>query len=445
MGTEDIKSSQDIMQLGDEKLIQEQKYLNNLVKGDLIIRYGIFMFVYYVFQMIGVYFWSGRVTNSNIKIIVAGQIIVQSLGFVVLVHVQQLLSNQQLTIISTQEETCRKSLIQVVSGIQDLQWEALQLVQFNFKIQMEDKTLYRAIFFYALYPKFTSEDKFQYQKMQSTMFFQSVFIQSQNEFTQRVTRHQRSRSSFEVNTLKQVLWKDKNLVFSLAYQGLLYFFYFGIFDMLVIYCLTVIEIQSELFYSNIYCYAALGIQFYQIYANDVNFFEKKELSKRFSIRSHKIKLIFVGITTLLCLFLLRYLSQINRMALMIIIGVLFTIFNMQMTGIMSDSNHIIEQIALNCGEDGDHVRNLSQFNSALSKIFSTLILSSFAAFNFWQLQNRNLDFMYVIVVLAISLLIALMLINCYEEKERDEEDNQGKGSVQIVEEVSNDEKVGIYT
>lgn len=43
--------------LNDEKLIQEQITLNNEIKGDLVFRYGLFMMLYYAFQMIGVYFW----------------------------------------------------------------------------------------------------------------------------------------------------------------------------------------------------------------------------------------------------------------------------------------------------------------------------------------------------------------------------------------------------
>lgn len=66
-----------------------------------------------------------------------------------------------------------------------------------------------------------------------------------------------------------------------------------------------------------------------------------------------------GIITILCLFVLKYLSSINTYVLMIMIGILFTLYSIIMTKLICNSNHIIENIAIKCNEDGDHVRNLS--------------------------------------------------------------------------------------
>ncbi len=72
--------------------------------------------------------------------------------------------------------------------------------------------------------------------------------------------------------LKQILWKDRNLLFSLSFQGLIYFISIGVFDIFGIYCITVLNIEEELFLSNIYCSAMFALFVYQMIGFNANFF-----------------------------------------------------------------------------------------------------------------------------------------------------------------------------
>lgn len=68
----------------------------------------------------------------------------------------------------------------------------------------------------------------------------------------------------------------------------------------------------------------------------------------------------------------------------------FLTLSVNFSHILSLNNSLLEEIAFKCGEDADHVRNLSQFNAAVAKCLGPLTFCLFATFNFWQLHDLYL-------------------------------------------------------
>lgn len=221
------------------------------------------------------------------------------------------------------------------------------------------------------------------------MFFQSVFFMSQNQFTKVITRHQRTRNTLDKQLLKQLLWKDKNLLFAILYQGLIYAVFYGFMDIFSVYCATVLEIRNELFLSNIYTVAIFAVYLNQMFFLDVNFFDKIESTR--SAQSKLITSLLFGSASFVLVFLLRFMSSLNSYLLLVITAVVFIIFNIISSQILNQSNYLIEQTALYCGEDSDHARNLAQLNASISKIICPFLLCLCGAFNFWQIHNPYLS------------------------------------------------------
>ena len=76
--------------------------------------------------------------------------------------------------------------------------------------------------------------------------------------------------------LKQLLFKDRNLLFAILYQGFLTFVLVGLFEIFGLYCVTVLGIQTELFISNIFCVAIFTVFLFQMFGMDANFFERSD-------------------------------------------------------------------------------------------------------------------------------------------------------------------------
>lgn len=98
----------------------------------------------------------------------------------------------------------------------------------------------------------------------------------------------------------------------------------------------------------------------------------------------------LGIVLLTLIYLLRLIKGIYSYFLLIITGIIFAFYTIITSKIVTKTNYLIEEIAIGCGEDADHVRNLAQFNVSLIKILGSLLLSFIGAFNFWQIHNPYL-------------------------------------------------------
>lgn len=105
--------------------------------------------------------------------------------------------------------------------------------------------------------------------------------------------------------LKQLLWKDKNLLFALLYQSFIYFTFYSFFDIFAVYCATVIEIDNELILSSIFCIAMLALFLFQMFGLDLDFFESHESIK--NLRNSTIPCTIIGSILLVLIYLIRFL------------------------------------------------------------------------------------------------------------------------------------------
>jgi len=117
--------------------------------------------------------------------------------------------------------------------------------------------------------------------------------------------------------LKQILWKDRNFLFALAFEGIVYFIFLGFFDIFSIYCVTVLDIESELFLSNVYCAAMFSIFVYEMLGICLSFFARTENPRK----SNKdiIKASLLGILALILIYLTRFMVNFNTYVFLIIL------------------------------------------------------------------------------------------------------------------------------
>ncbi|CDW83483.1 UNKNOWN [Stylonychia lemnae] len=401
------------------------------LKGHLVLNYGFFMFIFYTAQVFGMYFWSNRVNQNNFKYLIVLMIFVQAITILLISLKLSIMLNLLfraiqgffscaigLTKLSIDNYFNPRRDMQKVIDLSGLWYigiaigssltsfivfQSQDINEDGMIMQSEDGEKYPYLFsslinlalsvisigvFFTFYPTF-NESKIFYKKLQSTMFFQSTFLLAQNDFTGQITRHQRTRSTFSSSTLKLLIAQDKNLVFALLYQGLVYFVYFGMIDVFTLYCFTVLDVQNELFYSNIYSFAALILFVMQMFSIDLNYFENQEQNIN-RLNKHILNQFLTAFVAMILLYLLRFLSSSNIYLLMVFTGLIFGIFMAQVSRILSQINSMIDNLALRIGEEGDHVRNLSQFNANIAKILGAFLLCVCGSFNFWQNTNYQL-------------------------------------------------------
>lgn len=66
-----------------------------------------------------------------------------------------------------------------------------------------------------------------------------------------------------------------------------------------------------------------------------------------------------AILSIICLYLLRFFTEINSYLFLTIIEIVFIALCISFCCILNINNYLIEKIALLCGEDADHARNIA--------------------------------------------------------------------------------------
>mmetsp|Transcript_5304 Transcript_5304/g.4896 ORF Transcript_5304/g.4896 Transcript_5304/m.4896 type:complete len:441 (-) Transcript_5304:648-1970(-) len=287
-------------------------------------------------------------------------------------------------------------------------------------------------FIYIFYPSPTLNNNKKpvhvrlYEKMQSTMFFQSVFFLSQNEFTKVITRHQRTRDTFDKVLLRRIIWSDRNMLFALIHHAIAYFVAFGIFEAFNLYCLSVLHIKNELFISIVYCAGLVCVYLFSLVSMDLDFFDYFQLGGE-GRRASKDLLFtwFMALVSLAGLYLLRFISTLNSYFFLSMLTLVFGMFLISMAHILTINNYLIEKTSIHCGDDADHARNFAQFNACLMKIFGPFTIAMMASFNFTQTSNLYYDFTHPIALSVMLIILACMVAGCLDknwktpEQERD--------------------------
>ena len=203
--------------------------------------------------------------------------------------------------------------------------------------------------------------------------------------------------------LKQLLFKDRNLLFAILYQGFLTFVLVGFFELFGLYCVTVIGIQTELFISNIFCVAIFTVFLFQMFGMDANFFERSDEPRK--TNKNLVFSLLAALASIILIYMLRFITQINYYLLLTLTALVFTIFTLTAWFALVESNYLVEYIALQCLDDADHARNLAQMNSATSRMIGSLLLSLAVAFNYWQVDNFYLGKSLIIIMHRLHLLL----------------------------------------
>jgi hypothetical protein len=141
-------------------------------------------------------------------------------------------------------------------------------------------------------------------------------------------------------TFKKILWIDRNFFFALLHQGIAYFVFFGFLEIFTLYVVTVLEIKHELLISIAQCAALFGTFLYEMFALDINFFEKHG----YPSKSNK-DLAFTWILALLCLcffYILRSFISFNSYVFLILISICHIIFCISFCHIITINNYLIE-------------------------------------------------------------------------------------------------------
>ena len=144
--------------------------------------------------------------------------------------------------------------------------------------------------------------------------------------------------------LKQLLFKDRNLLFAILYQGFLTFVLVGLFEIFGLYCVTVLGIQTELFISNIFCVAIFTVFLFQMFGMDANFFERSDEPRKTN-KNLLISLV-AALISMILIYLLRFVSHTNYYLLLTLAAFVFTIFTLTAWFALVESNYLVEHIAL---------------------------------------------------------------------------------------------------
>lgn len=134
--------------------------------------------------------------------------------------------------------------------------------------------------------------------------------------------------------------------------------FYGFYEVFSIYIVTVLEIRNELFLSNIFTIAMFALFLFNMFGIDTNFFEKNENSN-LNPHNNIFPFLTVGALTFVLIFLIRFFQSANVYLILVVSMIIFAFFSIVSSKIIGDSNYLIERIALYCGDDADHVRNIA--------------------------------------------------------------------------------------
>lgn len=202
------------------------------------------------------------------------------------------------------------------------------------------------------------------------------------------------------------------------------FIFQGLFDILPIYCVTVLNLKSELEIAILF-----GLAYFAVYINsmlflDLGYFEKS-LEHRVTSKNMLMSLT-LGFTSLVALYLVRFLQDFELWIFLSAVALVLIFFTVVLNNQISTCNEFMEQIALQCGEDSDHVRNISQASQVFARSLAPVGLCTLNALNFWQYSEMYLDFTYVLALFGLLIVVCYLLINCFDSSGQDAEKRQAK-------------------
>jgi hypothetical protein len=141
-------------------------------------------------------------------------------------------------------------------------------------------------------------------------------------------------------------------------------------------------------YSSLMSLSAIVIFIYHLsYSNLSIFIHEDSKNDNYQMSS---KTIVFAILSAVLMYLIRYIAGANKFIFYVTLIIIYVHFSVIACHGIFQSNILIEQSALKLKENGDHVRNIGLFVSSISRAVGGLLMSSFAAFNYWRDLGFNL-------------------------------------------------------